>query len=163
MAAKAERAPPRMSRTSSAEAEAEAGFTLIEMMAVMLIIAVIASLVLPMTHGTGRSQLQALALETATLIRSERVGAVLTGRVRRVAIDGERRLLIGDGGRRVSIPDDVTLDLLGVQEPWVGRRLIVRFDADGSSSGTVVRLRRGGSAYEIRVNWYTGGVTVVDV
>jgi general secretion pathway protein H len=132
------------------------------MMAVMAIVAVIASLVLPMTQGTGRPRLQALALETATLMRAERVGAVLTGRVRRVAIDGERRLLIGDGGRRVSIPDDVTLDLLGVQEPWVGRRLIVRFEADGSSSGTVVRLRRGGAAYEIRVNWYTGGVTVVD-
>src|SRR5919202_578938 len=98
-AAKAERAPPRTSRTSNAEAEA--GFTLIEMMAVMAIVAVIASLVLPMVHGTGRPQLKALALETATLIRAERVGAVLTGRVRRVSIDGERRLLACDGGRRV--------------------------------------------------------------
>jgi general secretion pathway protein H len=132
------------------------------MMAVMAIVAVIASLVLPMAQGTGRPRLQALALETATLIRTERVGAVLTGRVRRVSIDGERRLLIGDGGRWVRIPDDVTLDLLGTKEPWAGKRLIVRFEADGSCSGAVIRLVRGGAAYEIRVNWYTGGVSVVD-
>ena len=128
----------------------------------MAIVALIASLVLPVAHGTGRPRLQALALETATLFRAERVGAVLTGRVRRVSIDGEQRLLIGDGGGRVRIPNDVTLDLLGVKEPWAGRRLVVRFEADGSSSGTVLRLVRGGAGYEIRVNWYTGGVTVVD-
>jgi general secretion pathway protein H len=37
---------------------------------------------------------------------------------------------------------------------------VVRFHPDGASSGTVLRLSRQGIEYEIRVNWYTGGVAV---
>jgi general secretion pathway protein H len=149
-----------MSRTSSADARG--GFTLIETMAVMLIIALVASIIVPMTRGTGRGQLKAVALETADLLRRERVGAVLTRRLRHVSIDGEQRVLIGDGGRTVAIPKDVALDVMGVNETWAGRRSLVRFETDGSSSGTIIKLARDGFGYEIRVNWYTGGVTLVE-
>lgn len=143
-------------------AERRAGFTLIETLGVMLIVALIATLVMPTGRATGRGGLKALALETADLMRRERVGAVLTGRLRHVSIDGEDRTLIGDGGKRIEIPRDVVLDVLGVNEAWAGRRSLVRFETDGSSSGTVVKLGRDEVAYEIRVNWYTGGVTIVE-
>ena len=136
------------------------GFTLIEMMAVMLIIAMVAALVVTMTPGTGRAQLKALALETATLFRRERLGAILTGRSRRVSIDGQLRSLIGDGGDVVPIPRDVVVNILGVDEEWAGRQAVVRFLPDGASSGTVLVLSREQAAYEIRVNWYTGGVAI---
>jgi general secretion pathway protein H len=162
-----------MSRTSTAEEAAtpqvareqaarQAGFTLIETMAVMLIVAILASLAIPWTRGTGRGQLKALALETADLARAERLGAILTRRLRHVAIDGERRILVGDGGRTVRIPDDVVLDVAGSRESFAGRRSLVRFEPDGSSSGAALRVARGGFGYEVRVNWYTGGVTVVE-
>jgi general secretion pathway protein H len=137
-----------------------AGFTLIEMMAVMLIIAMVAALVVTMTPGTGRAQLKALSLETAALFRRERLGAILTGRNRRVSIDGSRRAFVGDGGDIVSIPRDVTVNILGVDEEWSGRQAVVRFLPDGASSGTVLILSREQAAYEIRVNWYTGGVAI---
>ena len=142
-------------------AEGRAGFTLVETLGVMLIIALIATLAMPTGRGTGRGQLKALALETADLLRRERVGAVLTRRLRHVSVDGDARMLVGDGGRRVAIPADVVLDVLGV-EAWAGRRALVRFETDGSSSGTVLRLARRDLAYEIRVNWYTGGVTILE-
>ena len=143
-------------------ADRQAGFTLIETMAVMLIVALIASLAVPMMRGTGRGSLKALTLETADLLRRERLGAILTRRVRHVSIDGERRTVLGDGGKAIRIPDDVALDVLGVNETWSGRRSLVRFETDGSSSGTVLKFARAGLGYEIRVNWYTGGVTIVD-
>lgn len=143
-------------------AEARAGFTLIETLGVMLIIALIATLVMPTGRGTGRGQLKALALETADLMRRERIGAVLTRHLRHVSIDGDRRTLIGDGGKEVAIPPDVVLDVLGVNEAWSGRRSLVRFETDGSSSGTVIKLARQDLAYEIRVNWYTGGVSILE-
>jgi general secretion pathway protein H len=62
----------------------------------------------------------------------------------------------------VAIPGDVSLDVMGVNETWAGRRSLVRFETDGSSSGTVIKLAREGFGYEIRVNWYTGGVTLVE-
>jgi len=137
-----------------------AGFTLIEVVAVMLIIALLSGLAVAFMSGTGRAQLKAVALDTAALFRRERLGAVLTGRNRVVSLDGEHRSLVGDGGHVVAVPRDVAVDVLGVDEQWSGRRMVVRFHPDGSSSGTVLRLSRQGTEYEIRVNWYTGGVAV---
>src|SRR5262245_15730692 len=55
-----------------------AGFTLLEMVAVMLIVALVAGLVVTLTPGSGRAQLKSTALDTAALLRRERQGAVLT-------------------------------------------------------------------------------------
>ena len=140
--------------------ERKAGFTLIEMQAVMMIIALIAALVLAALPGTGRAQVKAIALQTAALFRRERLGAILTARTREVAIDGKERALIGDGGDRVAVPRDVIVDVLALDEVWSGRQAVVRFLHDGASSGTVVRFSRESAGYEIRVNWYTGGVVV---
>ena len=146
--------------TRSSRTARNAGFTLIEMMAVMMIIALVAGLAVTMTPGTGRPGLEAVALRTAALFRRERLGAVLTARDRSVSVDGDSRAFVGDGGDRVAIPRDVQVDVLGVDAQWSGRQAVVRFLPDGASSGTVVRLSRAGAAYEIWVNWYTGSVTL---
>ena len=136
------------------------GFTLIEMVAVMLIVALIASLVATITPGTGRVQLKSLTLQVAALLRRERLAAILSGRQRQISLDDERRVLVGDAGESIAVPRDVELNLLGVDEVWSGRRAVVRFESDGASSGAVLRLSREGAQYEVRVNWYTGGVLV---
>jgi general secretion pathway protein H len=129
-------------------------------MAVMLIIAVVASLAVTISPGSGRARLKAVTLETAALLRRERLGAILTRRDRQVFLDGERRVLIGDGGDVVAIPRDVVLDILGMDALWLGRLPVVRFRPDGAASGAVLRLARERAEYEIRVNWYTGGVAI---
>jgi general secretion pathway protein H len=140
--------------------ERTAGFTLIEMQAVMVIIALVAALVFAAMPGTGRTQLKAVALQTEALFRRERLGAILTARSREVSVDAQHRAFVGDGGERVAIPRDVTVDILSAHEQWSGRQAVVRFLPDGTSSGTVVRLSREGATYEVRVNWYTGSVLV---
>jgi general secretion pathway protein H len=137
-----------------------AGFTLIEVVAVMLIVALVASLAVTRMTGTGRGGLKALTLEAAALLRRERLGAVLTGQDRQVSLDGERRELIGDGGSVLAIPRDVVLDVLGIDAVWSGRQAVVRFAPDGASTGAVLKLSREHAEYEIRVNWYTGGVAI---
>lgn len=141
-------------------ANRNAGFSLIEVMAVMLIIALVTSLAVTILPGTGRAKLKAVALNTAALLRRERMGAILTGRDRQVSLDGERRALVGDGGDVVVIPRDVVLEVLGVDAVWSGRLAIVRYGPDGASTGAVLRLSRERATYEIRVNWYTGGVAI---
>jgi general secretion pathway protein H len=136
------------------------GFTLIEMQAVMMITALIAALVLTALPGTGRAQVKALALQTAALFRRERLGAILTARARQISIDGKQRALVGDGGDHVTIPRDVIVDVLALDQVWSGRQAVVRFLPDGTSSGTEVKLSREGAIYEVRVNWYTGSVLV---
>lgn len=78
-----------------------------------------------------------------------------------VSLDGERRALIGDGRNYVIIPRDVVLDVLGVNEPWFEGKPLVRFGADGASTGAVIKLSRQEAEYEVRVNWYTGAVAVI--
>ena len=137
-----------------------AGFTLIEVMAVMVIIALVASLAVTMMPGTGRAGLKAVTLQAASLLRRERLGAILTGRDREVSLDGERRILVGDGGDIVALPRDVTVDILGIDALWSGRQAVVRFHPDGGSTGAVLKLSREKAEYEISVNWYTGGVAI---
>jgi general secretion pathway protein H len=146
---------PRMQTT-----DRRAGFSLIEVVAVMLIVALVASLAVTTMPGTGRGRLKALTLETAALLRRERLGAVMTGRERQVSIDGEQRVLVGDGGGVVAVPRDVVLDILGIDAMWSGRQAIVRFHPDGASTGAVLKLSREKAEYEIRVNWYTGSVAI---
>src|SRR5438132_9753588 len=114
-AAKAVQAPRPISPTSSNDRTA--GFTLVEVVAAMLIVALVASLAVTIMPGTGRARLKAVTLEAAALLRRERLGAILTGREREVAIDGERRILIGDGGSAVELPSDVNVERLGYTIP----------------------------------------------
>jgi general secretion pathway protein H len=146
----------RMSST-----DREAGFTLLEMMAVMLIIALVSALVIAATPGTGRARLKAITLDTAAILRRERTNAVFSGHTTRVWLDSAHRMLIGDGGYRLAIPDDVVVDLLGVDAAWEGGRAVARFEPDGTSSGAVLKYSREEAGYEVRVNWYTGGVAVL--
>jgi general secretion pathway protein H len=141
--------------------ERKAGFTLIEMQAVMIDHCPdrYACVDRPARHRARPGQ-SAIALQTAALFRRARLGAILSARTREVSIDGKQRALIGDGGDRVPIPRDVIVDVLALDEVWSGRQAVVRFLPDGASSGTVERFSREGATYEVRVNWYTGGVLV---
>lgn len=141
-------------------ADREAGFTLIEMLAVMVIIALVAALAFATMPGTGRARLKAVALQTAAMFRHERLGAILTARTHEVSIDGLHRKFVGDGGYHVEIPRDVVVEILGVDEQWSGQQAVLRFFPDGASTGTVVKLSHQGEAYEVRVNWYSGSVLV---
>jgi general secretion pathway protein H len=140
--------------------ELKAGFTLIEMMAVMMIVALVSSLIVAMIPGTGRSGLKALVMNTVALLRRERLGAILTGSDRHVSLDGERRIFIGESGDEVVIPSDVVVNILGANALWSGRLAVASFHPDGGSSGAALKFSREGVEYEVRVNWYTGGVAV---
>lgn len=140
--------------------EAEAGFTLIEMTVVMAIIALVASLVIISLPGTGRTRLKAVVMETEALLRQERLAAILTRSDRSVLLDGQNRTLVGDDGNAVVVPRDVTIDVLGAAAASYGRSLVVAFHPDGGSSGAVLRLAREGAGYEVRVNWYSGKVSI---
>lgn len=135
------------------------GSTLIEMMAVMLIIAMLASLVVATVPGSGRANLKALTLQTAALLRRERLAAILTGQSRLVSLDGHARTIVGQAGT-IAIPPDVLVDVTGVDELWSGRRAVVRFEPDGASSGAVLKLSWENVRYEVDVNWYNGRVAV---
>ncbi len=143
---------------------AEAGFTLVEMVCVIAIIAMLAAILLPhISRATSRPRLEGYAVETASLLKADRTAAMR----RRVPIAtqvdaSERYLRSGSTGRILRVPDDVTfsatLPLRCNDRPAFST---ISFFATGMSCGGTIVLSRLGAAYEIRVNWLTGGIEIV--
>jgi general secretion pathway protein H len=129
-------------------------------MAVMMIVALASALALSMAPGTGRAGLKASVLETVALLRRERQSAMLSGRHRDIGLDPKARVLIGESGGIVRLPQDVAFEILGMDAYWGVLRAVVRFHPDGASTGAVLRFTRDRATYEVRVNWLTGGVGI---
>ena len=144
-------------------AAAEDGFTMLEMVCVIAIVAMLAAVLLPnLSHETSRPRLEAYAVETAALLKSDRTAAIRQRAAVATQVDAQaRRLRSGASGRMLEIPDDVSvtamLPVLCNERP---ARSTITFFATGMSCGGVIVLSRLGAGYEIRVNWLTGGIEI---
>lgn len=145
-------------------ASGEAGFTLIETVAVLAIVAMLAALALPQwPSGTTRPQLEAYALDIAALLKADRNAALRTrGRVATRLDRVNRQVVSGAGAGEVRLPGDVAFDAI-VAETCSGRAngSAIDFLPSGMSCGGSIALARPGVAFHVRVNWLTGGVEVV--
>jgi general secretion pathway protein H len=144
--------------------KAEAGFTLVEMVCVIAIIAMLAAILLPhISRATSRPRLEGYAVETASLLKADRTAAMR----RRVPIAtqvdaSERYLRSGSTGRILRVPDDVTFSAtLPIRCNDRPAFSTISFFATGMSCGGTIVLSRLGAVYEIRVNWLTGGIEIV--
>jgi general secretion pathway protein H len=145
-------------------AEAQAGFTLFEVVCVIAVMAALAAILLPsLPRGTSRARLESYAIDVAALLKADRNGALR----RRVPIATEldptaRTVRSGATGRVVTLPQDVGFNAVLARR--CNQRVAgptIRFFPSGMSCGGVVVLTRPGVGYEVRVNWLTGGVEVV--
>jgi len=142
----------------------EAGFTLLDTVAVLAIVAILAAVALPRwPHGTSRPQLEAYALSVAALLKADRNAAL--ARRERVATRLDvtaREVASGAGAGVVRLPEDVAFDALVAQNcAGAANRSAIEFLPSGMSCGGSIALARPGAAYHVRVNWLTGGVEVV--
>lgn len=141
----------------------DAGFTLIEVVCALAILAITAAIVLPrFPRGTSMSRLEAYALSTATALRADRDAAIRRRDVVGTTVDTKSRVVrAGASNRTVQIPADVDMDvLLPSRCSRVGAVSAVVFFPTGMSCGGVITLTRGGVGFEVRVNWLVGGVNV---
>ena len=143
---------------------AEEGFTLLEMVCIIAIIAMLTAVLLPnIPRSTSRPQLEAYALETASLLKADRTAAIRHRVQIATQVDaGARSLRSGSTGRILRIPDDVAVDAI-LPNRCNDRPALstISFFPTGMSCGGTVTLSRLSTSYEIRVNWLTGGVEIV--
>lgn len=153
-----------ISPTASSASRTTAGFTLVELLAAIVIVALAASTVtLGFSRRPDRNSVSALAAETASLARSTRALAVETGRDAVLVVDLERRTVLSRAAvRPLAIPPDMDLEVIAAMQERAGPGVSgIRFYPDGASTGGTIRLGHSGMSHEVRINWFTGRIQVV--
>ena len=145
-------------------ARGSGGFTLLEMTVVMAVVALLVAIALPrMPLATSRPRLGGYAVELAALLKAARTAAVRRNATISTEVDAPGHTIrSGATGQVLVIPRDVAFEALLPrtcnEQP---AHSTISFFASGVSCGGTILLSRPGTAFEIRVNWLTGGVEIV--
>lgn len=142
------------------------GFTLIEVVCVLAIVALLAMIALPQApRATTAQGLRGYAVEIAAMLKSDRNAAIRQRAFVSTALSAaSHSVRSGAGGVVLQLPADVGFDAILAQR-CNGRPsgLTIDFFPSGLSCGGAIALSRPGAAYQVRVNWLTGGVEIVAV
>lgn len=140
----------------------QAGFTLVEMLAVLVIVALTAGAISMLYRSpSSDAQLKTASLMAASRLRDIRSGAMISGTDRLAVIDVVRKSIeFSNGISPLTFPRSIDLDVMSADSERVSPSAAgIRFFPNGSSTGGTVNLRSRDKAYEIRVNWLTGRVS----
>lgn len=153
--------------TSRTARQSELGFTLIEMMVVLALIAVVTA-ASSMVLSSGRSG-RVVASATAGLVGEltrARIDAIRSGRPRSVAFDPETRSFFRTGRPPLPIPDGVRMELTTARQSLGARSVgsgpvgtTIAFLPDGRSSGGRIEIAMEDARRVVTVNWLTGVIT----
>lgn len=142
-----------------------AGFTLMEVLIVLVILGLVMGLV--MARGPMHSRtldVRAAASQVARLMRTARGQAIATDQPVEVVVDLRRHGVRLGTGPLQPLPRGLEIHVTAKTEETLGTRLAgFRFEPDGSSSGGQVELLDpGGPRIQVGVDWLTGRVTMVN-
>jgi general secretion pathway protein H len=140
------------------------GFTLVELLVVLVILALVLALVPAFLAGSqGTAELDTRAHELAAKLREARSLAIRDGRTAAFVVDGAEGLygIVAGGVELRRLPAGWHVAILdAADEPVEPRRGIIRFFADGSSTGGIVAILRGDRRSDVEVEWLTGRVSI---
>jgi general secretion pathway protein H len=145
-----------MSRDDDSEGGLEAGFTLVEMLVVLTILALTTTLVAPLVSGGSEgARLQMAASDLASAFRLTRSAAITRNR----EIDVNKRTFSSAVVSQRSFAPDIDAKLTFAAGLGAGRSDGgFQFFPDGSSTGGDVTLSLRGTQTTLCVDWLTGVV-----
>lgn len=149
----------------TASIAAQAGFTLIELLIGLAILGLMLSAA-PALLGKAVPGVEArgAAREMAAGLRAARGQAIASNRETAVILDVEGGVYRVEGEAKARrLPAGIGISLLTAEEQRLDASTArIAFFPDGGSSGGRVRLAQAGRQYEVRVDWLTGRVAVVE-
>ncbi len=140
------------------------GFTLLEMLAVILLVGIaLAAVSISVTQGLASSRVRAASIELAGALRATRAQAIVHAAEQHFDVDTHANTWSDPQRTAVALPKGmrVTMTSAAADAPnaHTGR---IRFFPDGSSTGGRITLYAGERQWHVNVSWLTGEVRVVD-
>jgi general secretion pathway protein H len=141
------------------------GFTLVELLVVLVILAALSGLLLIRFDGVLEGmELRGASRDVASALRYARGRAIATQQETGVAIDVESRQyrVLGTDDTRVhGFNPRIAVDMITDRSAFLSdTEAAIRFFPDGSSTGGGITLSSGTNGYHIDVQWLTGRVRV---
>lgn len=137
----------------------ESGFTMLEMLLVIALLALAAAIVAPRLHGPpDRLLLQAAATDLASRLHALRLAAIRTNTDQTLTLDPSGRTYWTSLDRRPrALPAGISVAVSGdgFEAPAAGLSA-VRFHPDGSARDAHIVLRGGDGAADIAIEWLSG-------
>lgn len=152
-----------MMRDDSTLHDAECGFTLLELVVVMAVLALAVTMALPRAERAPAGQSLRLAVtEITAALKIARAQAMRSNTEARVVVDGRTGRVMADGqARPLPLPRGIGVSWDTPAGEHVGEGSTqVRFRPDGSSTGATFRISARQRMAVIRVDWLTGRTQV---
>ena len=143
--------------------DSQRGYSLLELLAVLVLMATVAATVMPRFIGTGTTDTQAAARTLAAGLRRARSQAIQHSHTASLTLDVQRRefeLSFEDRTRK--LPRGVRLKLFTARSAVeTAERGAIRFFPDGGSTGGRITVAGPNKEILVDVDWLTGRVSVL--
>jgi general secretion pathway protein H len=151
-----------MSSTGSIRNSA-AGFTLLEMMVVLAILALVLTIVpVHLMNSTGAQALKSDVRMLISALHYSRTQAISLNMPVALVLDRENMRLIIDGSQQIGVlSKTTTFGIVGQGTFQTRTPTIVQFYPEGGSSGGELLLSYERDEYRVSVNWLTGAVSTI--
>jgi general secretion pathway protein H len=137
------------------------GFTLIEIIAVMVLLAIIVGLVaMSFSKSMSSARIEAASRDLVGALRYTRGQAIVHGEQKALDIDLEHNTYQAPGKPIVRLPKEMRMQLVTAEIEQTGSTSgRIRFFADGASTGGHITVFMGQRRWQINVSWLTGRVS----
>lgn len=134
------------------------GFTLIEILVVMVIIALVMGMVATsMSRSVSGAEARAAARNLVASLRYTRARAVLDKSEQVFEVNTEERSYLAPGRKQVQLPEGVDITVTTARSEITAEDVAgIRFFPDGGSTGGHIELIVNEREYRINVAWLTG-------
>tara|TARA_R110002072_G_scaffold94046_1_gene208173 strand:+ start:272 stop:748 length:477 start_codon:yes stop_codon:yes gene_type:complete len=139
-------------------ADRKAGYTLAELLVVLVIVGLTLTFVAPRLFFTSEASQVRRAAETLELsARAARAAARLTGRDAILVVDVDaRRAWVEPDGQAYTLPDSVDIRATVAESELDEERAAIRFFAEGGSTGGTYEVEAGDTMLIVQIDWITG-------
>lgn len=142
-----------------AENKKQSGYTLMELLVVMVIIALATAVIAPrlITNSPARS-VKNNSMQLVTLYKKGRVLALRTGISQIVLVDTITKTAWLSDGAKIKFADDINIDTITAEPESDAGLAGIRFFPDGTSTGGEITLSSDKTSYVISVVWLNAEV-----